>query len=155
MFEGTFYRGHLTSQELHKIVVGLQKKERETGFILHIIHIAGTRMKESGIDSLSRGDFLEGMMKGEDPLQYVPLDKGANTRSQGWVKQWIDSCWKNREGSLWRGRCLELLEPQDWFLLHECEELHLWVQKLQALPSPRTDFSILPPAVDSLLHPTL
>ena len=81
VFEGTFYKGHLTSQELHKIVLGLQKKERETGFILHIIHIAGTRMKELGIDGMSRGDFLEGMMKDEDPLQYVPLNKGVNERS--------------------------------------------------------------------------
>ena len=57
-----------------------------------MIHIAGTRMKRAGIDGLSRGDFLEGMMKGIDPLTYISLDETAEERMEApvsaWVKTW-------------------------------------------------------------------
>ena len=42
---------------LHKL-----RLQREGGLILHVIHIAGTRIKNRGVDGLSRGDLLDGMM---------------------------------------------------------------------------------------------
>ena len=81
VFEGTFYKGHSGNIKLDGLVLRLRKVERERGCIIHVIHIAGTRMKESGIDGLSRGDLLEGMMAGKDPLSFLPLDEGAGQRS--------------------------------------------------------------------------
>jgi hypothetical protein len=72
-FEGSYYKGHLTSRELSDIVFCLYKAQRAGGFILHVLHISGKRMKATGVDSLSRGDHTEGMMAGEDPMSFLPL----------------------------------------------------------------------------------
>lgn len=55
-FEGTFFKGHSTSRKLTAIILRLRQMQRRTGSVIHVIHIAGTRMKECGIDGLSRGD---------------------------------------------------------------------------------------------------
>jgi hypothetical protein len=39
-----------------EIVFRVDKAERDGGFILHVIHISGKRMKASGVDGLSRGE---------------------------------------------------------------------------------------------------
>ena len=51
--------------------------------ILHVIHIAGTRIFEAGIDVISRGNNLGVMMRVLNPLQFVPLNHGAEERSTG------------------------------------------------------------------------
>ena len=81
VFEGTFYKGHSDSPKLNDIIFDLRKIEMDTGCILHVIHIAGTRMKKSGIDRLSRGDLMEGIMMGENPLKFIPLNEGAMERT--------------------------------------------------------------------------
>ena len=125
VFEGTFYKGHSSNKDLHEMVLDMREMERQTGCVLHIIHIAGTRMKASGIDGLSRGDFLDGMIKGEDPLQYIPLDQGAVERSAA-VETWVRSWWKGAKGGPALGQELKLLEPADWFSTYEFEEPRLW-----------------------------
>ena len=57
--------------------------EKGTGFILHVIHVDGTRMKIAGIDGLYRGDLLEGMMTSQNPLEFIPLNESADERSGG------------------------------------------------------------------------
>ncbi len=84
-FEGSYYKGHLTSRELSNIVFCLYKAQRVGGFILHVLHILGKRMKATGVDGLSRGDHTEGMMAGEDPMSFLPFHLGADTWSQGRV----------------------------------------------------------------------
>jgi len=54
-------------------------------------------MKCSGIDSLSRGTFLEGMMARQDPLSFIPLNEDANEQLEGRVLEWIQSWW-SKEG---------------------------------------------------------
>ena len=49
--------------------------QKQGGSILHVFHVAGTRMKEFGVDGLSKGDLPEGIFKGGNPLQYFPFDK--------------------------------------------------------------------------------
>ena len=85
VFEGTFYKGHSNLERLNEVVLQVMIMERKYGCIIHVILIAGTRMKMAGIDGLSRGDLLEGMMAGKYPLRYVPLDEGAGHRSGGRV----------------------------------------------------------------------
>jgi hypothetical protein len=67
-FEGAYYKGHSPSAKLNDIVFRLHKAERDGGFILHVLHISGKRMKATGVDGLSRGDLTEGMLAGADPL---------------------------------------------------------------------------------------
>ena len=51
-----------------------------------------------GVDVLSKGDLLEGMMAGEEPLSFVFLAKGANKRSEAKVGKQVRSWWKDTEG---------------------------------------------------------
>ena len=82
-FEGSYYKGHLASKELSDIVFRLYKAQQTGGFILHVLHILGKRMKATGVNGLSRGDHMEGMMASEDPMSFLPFHQGADTRSQG------------------------------------------------------------------------
>lgn len=126
VFEGTFYRGHSDSKLLNGLVLRVRQMEVETGCILHVIHVAGTRMKVAGIDGLSRGDLLEGMMRsGQDPLHFLPISQSAADRSPK-VLDWIGSWWKGTDGAPWCGAELRHLCPNDWFSLHEMEAPRLW-----------------------------
>jgi hypothetical protein len=103
VFENTYYKGHSTSRLLTGIIFRLRKAERDGGVEVHVIHVAGTRMKEMGIDGLSRGDLMDGMMGGQDPLSFFPFDEGANERSKGKVKSWVEGWWADWDGGedLW------------------------------------------------------
>ena len=72
---------------------------------LHLIHVAGTRMIEQGTDGLSRGEVLEGVMKGNSMLKYIPLNRSACDRHLklfSWIQKWLgDDSW--------------LLSPEEWF----------------------------------------
>jgi hypothetical protein len=115
-FEGTFFKGHSTSKKLTGIILRLRQMQQRTGSVIHVIHIAGTRMKECGIDGLSRGDLLEGMMKtGSDPLVFLPLSQSANERVHGLVADWVNTWWRSGNGDSWCGEDLTLLTPEDWF----------------------------------------
>jgi hypothetical protein len=72
-FEGAFYKGHSPSRELSDIVFWVHKAQHDGGFVLHVIHISGKRMKASGVDGLLRGNLTEGMMAGKDPLSFIPF----------------------------------------------------------------------------------
>ncbi len=49
VFEGAYYKGHSPSAKLNDIVFRLHKVERDGGFILHVLHISGKRMKATGV----------------------------------------------------------------------------------------------------------
>ena len=59
VFEACYYKGHSASEKLSDIMFCLHKAERDVGFKLHVIHVAGTQMKSGGVDGLSR-DGREG-----------------------------------------------------------------------------------------------
>jgi hypothetical protein len=122
VFESSYYKGHSTSEKLSDITYRLHQAVRNGGFKLHVIHVAGTRMKQWGIDGLSRGDRMEGMMAGKDPLSFIPLAEGANERSAGAVKAWVDSWW----GS-WCGAPLREMTKDHWFELHRVVGPRLWM----------------------------
>jgi hypothetical protein len=65
---------------LNKLVLQLRKAELEHEFTLQVVHVAGTRMIAQGTDGLSRGIFLEGVMRGEDMLSFVDLARTAIER---------------------------------------------------------------------------
>jgi hypothetical protein len=127
VFEGCFGKGHSTAEKLTDIILRLRVLERDHSLVLHVIHISGKRMKSSGVDGLSRGDNSEGIMAGENPLKFIPLNEGANQRSQGAVERWVRGWWSGERGRVFLEKPLKLLEPEDWFSLHEIEEARLWM----------------------------
>lgn len=127
-FEGCFYKGHSTSEKLSDLILRIRMLQRRTGSLIHVVHVAGTRMKWAGIDGLSRGDLLEGMMQSSaHPLSFLPLSQSAEDRMPGKIKEWVDSWWQDGRGAPWGGAPLKLLSPADWFRLKNIDEPRLWV----------------------------
>ena len=103
---------------MFELILTLRKLEHDNGFVLHVIHIAGTRMIASGIDGLSRGDTSEGIMAGENILSFVPLHLTASERCAKLLAWILD----------WYGMDAELLKPKGWFTRgHDGNEKFIWM----------------------------
>ena len=90
--EGWFFRGGSSLKLLHELVLCLRKTELEYDFTLHVVHVAGTRMIAQGTDRLSRGIFLEGVVRSEDMPSFVDLSRTAIERHPGvlkFVESWV------------------------------------------------------------------
>ena len=88
--------------------------EMKTGCILHVIHVAVTWMKQSGINGLSRVDILKGMMTVQNLLGFIPLNDSADEISGGRLVSWITSWCKLKTGTVWGVRPLKKLAPDDF-----------------------------------------
>ena len=143
VFEACYYKGHSASEKLSDIMFRLHKAERDAGFKLHVIHVAGTRMKSWGVDGLSRGDLMEGMMAGKDPLSFIPLSEGADQRAGGAVRSWVDSWWGD-----WSGSPLVEVGPEQWFELQKVQGPRLWMPPPAAMETVMEVFN-----EDRLAHP--
>jgi hypothetical protein len=108
--ERAYFKGSSSSELLHDLVTRLRNLEMKEGCRIILVHVSGERMKWQGSDGLSRGNLLEGVMKGTNMLDYVPLSKTALERSKG-LEQWIRSWATGEEGS----DSLEILKPEQWF----------------------------------------
>jgi len=106
--ESVYYKGNSTSQALFNLVLRLRRLEMVGKMTLHVVHIAGTRMIQSGADGGSRGDFNQGGMAGNPLISYVPLHLTAQERSPR-VVEWIKSWWADELGGL------QVLSPEGWF----------------------------------------
>lgn len=104
--EGAFWRGTSPSRKLCELVLRLRKLERDTGMILHVIHVSGRRMIEAGVDGLSRADQSSGVMSGEDTKSFVPLHLDAFGRAPE-LKEWLEDVLQDLDPSF--------LTPNDWF----------------------------------------
>jgi hypothetical protein len=58
--------------------------------VLHVIHVAGTRMILEGADGGSRGDLNQGVMAGQPILDFIPLHLGALDRCFA-IEDWVRS----------------------------------------------------------------
>ena len=151
VYEGNYYKGHLDSPKLNNLVFRLHQVQRVTGAIVHIIRMAGTRMKHSGINGLLCGDLMEGIMAGVHPLKFLSYDLGADKRSQGLISKWVKSWWRCQ------GNCrnfsdqpLKLLTLVDWFTLYEIKQPRLWC------PPPGAMETVVELFTDNqLIHPNI
>ncbi len=117
--EGAYYRGTSGSRLLFELVLRLRVVEIRKELVVHVIHVAGTRMIEVGVDGLSRGCTHEGIMTGRDLLEFIPLHLTAFEREsalQTWVMSWAN-------GS---GESYQVLTPNDWFCLGQTRNKCLW-----------------------------
>ena len=104
--ESCFYRGNSKSKLLHALVLSLRVLEVEYCMTLHVVHISGKRMIAQGTDGCSRGSLMEGVMAGEDMLQFVDLGRSAVERHLP-LLDWVRT---------WTGRpSLKPLSPEGWF----------------------------------------
>jgi hypothetical protein len=90
--------------------------------VLHVIHVAGTRMIWQGTDGLSRGDSSAGVMTGDSVLSFVPLHLSATDRSTsliGWVREWWNGTSSDSDRTIW-------LRPDDWPSNLMNRKIYLW-----------------------------
>jgi hypothetical protein len=97
----------------------LRHVEMDGSLILHVIHVAGTRMIEEGADGGSRGDLSQGVMCEQSVLDFVPLHLSALERSEN-LEEWIRSWWDEQRGEL------QTLDPNGWFDEGQGEGCFLW-----------------------------
>ena len=103
--EAVAAKGSSTSPLLYELVVRLFKLTTTFLCSVNVIHVSGERMIKQGTDGLSRGDLLEGVLKGQDMLSYVPLHLSALDREES-LKNWVAS-WTTLKGY----KTAEFLEP--------------------------------------------
>jgi hypothetical protein len=135
--ECAFFKGTSSSDSLFELVLRLRLLEMHSGWKLHVIHIAGTRMIRQGADGLSRGDFLSGVMGGKSMLSFVPLHLSAPTRSE-LLKPWVESWWPDDS--------LEWLSHEDWFAVPHRGGNFVWS------PPPAAADAALGPSQATLEH---
>ena len=102
-------KGSSSSPHLFDLVVRLFMLNMTHKCKLQFIHVAGTRMIAQGTDGLSRGNLLEGVMRGQSILDFVPIHLGALDRSEELVKNIRNFA----EGAFHKH--MEVLTPDDWF----------------------------------------
>lgn len=115
--ESAYFRGSSSSRSLFDLVLKLRKLQMHGDFLLHVIHVAGTRMISQGADGLSRGDTSEGVMRGVPMLSFVPLHLSVLDRSpslSNWVKSW------------WVDAPLLFTQPMDWYTSVHAQGNFLW-----------------------------
>ena len=78
-----FTRGPQKYLFLFELVLRLHQVHIRGYLILHVVHILGTIMIGSLIDAISRGNSMGGTTRVLNPLQFVPLYKGAEEISTG------------------------------------------------------------------------
>ena len=102
--EASFYKGRSSSPELDAMILELRLLAIAGNFVVHLVHIAGTRMIELGIDALSRGELHLGALADATVARVIPLHLHPLERSEGlshWLSLWIPS--------------YEVASPEDWF----------------------------------------
>lgn len=113
-----FYKGASSSKALHEMITELRMLTISGNFVLKLYHVAGTRMIESGIDALSRGELhislLEKAVQTLMPLHQSPLERSETLKS--WLTYWLDNTF-------------HITEPRDWFHdAHQAGQYHFPLQ---------------------------
>ena len=118
-WSAVWLKGLSTAKHLFKLVLRLKIECRIHEVYLHVCHISGNRMIESGVDGWSRGDFETGVSLGYDLRTFLPLSRScievAGTTLIPWLRSWLG---KDFSG---------LLTPEDWFWKGHLPGVHVWV----------------------------
>jgi hypothetical protein len=115
--EAAYWKGTSKSEWLFELVLRLRFLELKHDLIIHVIHVAGMRMKAQGTDGISRGDNSMGVMRGIPMEQFCPLRTTVFERSQE-LKYWLTTAIKLLNPIF--------LEPEDWFLQGQGSGKSIW-----------------------------
>lgn len=117
-WSAVWLKGLSTAKHLFKLVLRLKIECRIHEVYLHVCHISGDRMIESGIDGWSRGDFETGISLGYDLRTFLPLARSclevAGETLLPWLRNWL--------GDDFTG----VLSPEDWFWRGHLPGSHVW-----------------------------
>ena len=119
--ESSYYNGGSNqNKELDDLVFRLWDIQMNGDFTLFIYHVAGTRMIQSGVDGLSRGDKAEGIALGRSIASFIPIHLSPMERSDK-VEEWVRGLWNEEE----QGELI-LLSPEGWYDMSMKKGAFLW-----------------------------
>ena len=120
--ESAYFKGISTSEDLFELVLRLRKLEMTGDCIIHMVHVAGTRMIDQGTDGLSRGDRNSGIMAGESMLSFIPLHLSAFDRAPD-LEDWVRMVFEI-EGECGEG--FQILTHNQWPQNHTIRGMYVW-----------------------------
>jgi hypothetical protein len=122
--ESAYYKGTSSVRPLFDLMLRMRKLQMEGGVIIHVVHIAGTRMIEEGTDGLSRRSLLEGVMSGSAMLSHIPLHLSAEERQANlveWLQLWLGSLGSKEEKGFY------ILSPMEWYTTGQTRNRCIWM----------------------------
>lgn len=100
-----FYKGRSSSPALDDMILELKALSMHANCIIHLVHIAGSRMIACGADGLSRGELQVGALLQGGVGSVLPMHLSAIDRSPSLI-DWV---------KCWAGENILVAEPNDWF----------------------------------------
>jgi hypothetical protein len=117
-WSAVWLKGLSTAKHLFELVLKLKIECRIHEVYLHVCHISGTRMIESGVDGWSRGNFDSGISLGYDLRTFLPLSLSCVDVAGGTVLPWLKS-WMAED-------FVTTLTPEGWFWDGHLPGTHVW-----------------------------
>jgi hypothetical protein len=121
--EAAYFKGTSSSELLFELVLRLRVVQMAGNCMLHMIHVAGTRMIWQGTDGLSRGDRNSGIMTGNSMTSFLPLHLPADQRSETLLKWCLD--WAGPREAL--DARIQVLSPADWYKPMHDNWIYVWL----------------------------
>jgi hypothetical protein len=118
VWSAVWLKGLSTAKHLFDLVLRLRIECRLHEVYLHVCHISGDRMIESGVDGWSRGDFETGISLGHDLRNYLPLAMNCFDVAQATIIPWLRSWMKDDYSGP--------LSPEGWFWEGHLPGVHIW-----------------------------
>lgn len=111
-------KGMSSVRHLFQLWVDICLLCHEHGVFLHVFHISGDRMIDTGMDGLSRGDRDTGFTLGYDMRSFIPVAVSAfdyeGNKLEAWCKLWMGEDYSPP------------LKPEEWFLKGHQPGVHVW-----------------------------
>ena len=126
--ESAFAKGSSSSKLLFELILRLRNLEMRGSCKIHVVHVAGTRMIAQGSDGLSRGNLSEGVMRGVQMKDFVPINKDAFERSPK-LKEWLND---------WTEQQCAFLDAAGWFTTGQELDEGLWEENADGFRIPTT-----------------
>lgn len=114
--EAAFHKGTSSSKPLFDLVLCLHLIQLHHELFVHVVHVVGTRMRSQGMDGLSQGYLMSGVMNGSAMLSFVPLHLSVldqKPRLGPWVNYWLPT------------GCYEWVAPFEWYTKAHQLGIHL------------------------------
>jgi hypothetical protein len=103
--ESALYKGNSLSKKLFELVLRARVLEMQQSVRILGLHVSGEHMKAKGTNGTLRGQLREGVIIGENMLDFIPWNAAPNDRTPQlvpWLKTWL-------------GSEVAFLEPAGWF----------------------------------------
>jgi hypothetical protein len=75
--ERAYFSGTSKSTTLFELILRLQHLEIKGELFIHLIWVAGTRMIKQGMDGVSQGNLVNGVMGEKAMFDFIPLNLGV------------------------------------------------------------------------------